>query len=89
MAFQRKKKEEQQAINRYQRELEEGKQLVLNERALNRVETNKLRGDRSDLEVKRAKLNRDRDMVLQKTQELLAREEESKRNRHVHNAITP
>jgi hypothetical protein len=69
--------------------LEEGKQLILNERSLNRVETNKLRGDRSDLEVKQAKVNRDRDMVVQQMQQLLAREDESKRNRHVHNIITP
>jgi uncharacterized protein YpuA (DUF1002 family) len=88
-AFHHKKRDEQQAINKYQRELEEGKQLILNERALNRVETNKLRGNRSDLEVKRAKVNRDREMVQQQMQQLLAREEESKRNRHVHNTITP
>lgn len=69
--------------------MEEGKQLILNERASNRVETNKLRGDRSDLEVKRAKVNRDREIVVQKMQELLTREEESKRNRHVCNIITP
>ena len=87
-AFQQKKKDEQQAINQYQKELEKGKQVVLNERALNRFETNKLRGNRSDLDVKRAKVNRDRDIALRHMQELQAREEESKRNRYVYNTTT-
>jgi hypothetical protein len=83
VAFQQKKRDEQKAIDEYQKQLDAGKQVVLNERATNRLDTNKLRNERAQLEAHRALVQRDREKVQQETQELHAREQESKRNRHV------
>jgi hypothetical protein len=80
--FHSKKKEEQNAINQYQRQLEEKNQLVLGERANNVIAINKLRTSRLQMENQRALIRRDREKVQLQQKELLAREEESKRNRH-------
>jgi len=81
-AFQNKKRQEQRAIDEYQKQLDDGKQVVLRERADNRVATNRLRTERLQVTNALALVRRDRDDVDKKTKELQAREEESKRNRY-------
>jgi hypothetical protein len=81
IAFRNKKKEEQKAIDEVQEELNEGQQVVLRERAENRLETIRLRSDEMGVKHKREQLQQEREEVERQDRELQAREEESKRNR--------